>query len=560
MPLPRAIHDYLEDHLDGRLTAEGMAVVSAWADESPANAEALAEWWLWQVQVRDFEQLQDFRDVFAGESRVASAKPMASDWNRGAWAWAAAASIAMVAMGWAWWASRPDRANLPIIVAQTSAPNEQAAIKITPAAYLGRMKGCQWTTTAMTEGNALASGSEFAIDRGNAELIFDTGARVFAQGPCKLVIDDASSFTLMVGDVSVEASFGFKVTTPSGVVLDLGTAFGVSVDDRGGSEVHVFEGEVAFQAMNPGGASPGKSVVLQKDQALRYSVGGVTLDAFQANESKFAWRHSDLLDEREVPKLDVRDGLALWLAADRFVEVDDQGGVECWRDLLVAPNVTSEDALQPAPEYRPVLTEDGLNGRPSVRFGGQGTFLLTPPLYTSNDQTAIVVCALNDANLINQQILNYNGPPQRTVQESGERMNPGVFQLIARDGDADGVFGIVGHVFSGHKQGTTEALTSEAISTNRMHVGEPLVIAFRHSPEDRSLTIFVNGQAQASTLADVVVGGTSRKVFGRHPIFEDDSQVFGGDIGELLIYNRALSDKEIASVSDYLMERFGLGK
>jgi hypothetical protein len=45
-----------------------------------------------------------------------------------------------------------------------------------------------------------------------------------------------------------EQARGFTVQTPDGGAVDLGTRFGVDVSGKGGSEVHVFQGEVITQA------------------------------------------------------------------------------------------------------------------------------------------------------------------------------------------------------------------------------------------------------------------------------------------------------------------------
>ncbi|QDU56584.1 LamG-like jellyroll fold domain-containing protein [Aeoliella mucimassa] len=592
MNIPEPIHDHLEDYLDGNLSEQGFQMISVWVNEQPDAAEALSQWLVWQVSMRDLQRIEGMQAMFADEStdQPASAAadadsllrsiaahelpatnsqpPSAAEarwWNSHLVQGMLAASLALV-MGWGVWTyiwSGPGNGN-QVAIEQNSESDQKPVAEpsmvrpVNASAYLGRLTNCEWTKKSFREGTALVPGSELSLEEGRAELIFDSGAKVSARGPCTLKIDDDAAFTLVVGDVSVEASFGFKVSTPSGVVIDLGTAFGVSVDSAGGSEVHVFEGEVAFQARGATDSTPKKSIVLQKDQACRYSVGGISLDEFKANESKFAWRSRELLSDDQVPDLQIRDGLVLWLAADRFVETDDQNGVICWRDLLVVPNSSAEDALQPAAKYRPVLTEDGLNGKPSLRFGGEGAFLLTPPLYTANEQTAFVVFALNDANPVFQPILNYNGPPQRIPQSVGDRVDPGVFQIFARDGNRDGRHAIIGHVFSGYEQGSRTSIVSEVGAFERAQTGEPLVVGFRHNPESRTLSLYVNGQEAATQQAVVDVGGTSRKLFGQHPIYDDGSMIFHGDLGEVLIFNRSLSDREVVDVSSYLIKRFDL--
>lgn len=598
MNVPQHIANHLEDFADQLMTEEGRSEVEAWTRESDDNARQFTDWFVWQAMLRDVETLEEvqqalyaadlrrpaFLEITSVASQVNSSPrthPMSIESagmtsrppsalrtiqegrQRALWRQVAlAASIALVASGAAflWWMDMENGSDGSYAVA--SVPERPAlSLPVTPlsAAYLGRTSGCQWVGDSVDEGAQFAAGDVLEISMGQMDLIFESGASVTTVAPCRLEINGPADFSLHRGDVSVEASFGFKVSTPSGVVIDLGTAFGVSVDEDGGSEVHVFEGEVVFQAVNVVGDASLKSIVLRKDDALRYSVAGVSLEEFRANEEKFAWRDREQVPKDSVPKLPVCDDLELWLAADRCVEVDAENRVQSWRDLLVATNTSAEDALQPASEYRPTVTPDGLNGRPSILFDGKGSFLLTPPLYTADEQTAFVVCSLDALQPRTQFLLNYNGPPQRKVGAYGGRISPGVFQIILRDGNADGRFAVVGHLFSGYKAGRRGAITNEVEDSDRMTVGEPLVICFRHSLREQRMTLFINGELVETKPSSAHVAIVSRKIIGRHPILDDRDEGFAGHIGEVLIYNRALPIDQVRAVSMYLEERFGLG-
>lgn len=589
MKIPQEMQDKLEDYLDQSLSREDYEQLVSWAQQSDANGKALVDWFLWHAQLRDATQVEGLRQVlpvhalFGGTldtvGAVAPATSGSSDsldlprkTSRSAFlGWAIAASLVLgLGLGvWQYNASLTQDAELAVVTENEGesdglemldpayAEGSDTTISLA-VAYLGRHSDCTWRSERLSEGDPLRADTEVSLESGMAELIFESGARVSLSGPCDLQIDGPDSFTLRVGDVSVEASFGFEVATPSGTVIDLGTAFGVSVTEAGESEVHVFEGEVVFRAHDASGAKHGESILLREEQACRYTVGGVSLVEFQANESKFAWRQRESIADDDAPKLPVREGLALWLAADRFVETDDLGRVVCWRDILVSPNRTAEDALQPIAKYRPVLNDQGINGKPSVVFGGLGTFLLTPPLHTTNEQTAFLVCSLEGENPEFQPILNYNGPPQRIVGAKGGRVSPGVFQIFADDRDRDGRFRICGHVFSGYSSDRKSALAETIGDDNRLIVGHPVVVAFQHAPQSQQLSLYVNSERVGALTADLDVAVTSRKIIGRHPIYEKNSTIFRGSLGEIIVFNRALPNEEIRQVSDYLRQRFGI--
>lgn len=93
----------------------------------------------------------------------------------------------------------------------------------------------------------LVSPGELHVDDGFMELEFYHGAQLKIAGPAHLSIIDEAKVELHRGKVMTdvpEVAIGFTVDTPNSKVVDLGTAIGVSVDENGSSQVHVFEGLV----------------------------------------------------------------------------------------------------------------------------------------------------------------------------------------------------------------------------------------------------------------------------------------------------------------------------
>jgi hypothetical protein len=203
---------------------------------------------------------------------------------------------------------------------------------------------------------------------------------------------------------------------------------------------------------------------------------------------------------------------------------------------------------------------DALNGRPALRFA-DGAFLLTPPLATTNEQTAFVVLQLGGVEPQFQSILNYNGPPQRTVSPFGGLMTPSVFEICLRDRDLDGRFAVCGELFSGVAEGGGRQVVKTVVEAlDLLELQRPFAVAFRYSLSEQQMSLFVNGKQVASEEASTRVAITSRKILGRHPTLKADKGKFAGDMAEVLIYNRALAADEVAEVSSYLAERYGIAK
>jgi hypothetical protein len=88
-------------------------------------------------------------------------------------------------------------------------------------------------------------GDRIKIDSGLVELEYFTGANLILQGPCSFVLTSRNSGRLEQGQVAGKVVGGdFFITTPTAKVLDLGTEFGISINESQGTDVCVFDGEV----------------------------------------------------------------------------------------------------------------------------------------------------------------------------------------------------------------------------------------------------------------------------------------------------------------------------
>jgi hypothetical protein len=65
----------------------------------------------------------------------------------------------------------------------------------------------------------------------------------------------------------------------------------------------------------------------------------------------------------------------------------------------------------------------------------------------------------------------------------------------------------------------------------------------------------INGRKYGEARAFAPQGITSRKIIGRHAWME---LYFGGDLGEMLIYNKALSPEELAQTTAYLADKYSI--
>jgi hypothetical protein len=102
---------------------------------------------------------------------------------------------------------------------------------------------------AISTGMRLSRGT-YSLGNGFVELDFFGGAVLAVEGPAEIELISQREARLLHGRVTVEAGdaqTSFLLHTPVGEVLDIGTRYGVYVQQDGVTETHVFEGLVDIQ-------------------------------------------------------------------------------------------------------------------------------------------------------------------------------------------------------------------------------------------------------------------------------------------------------------------------
>lgn len=143
----------------------------------------------------------------------------------------------------------------------------------------------------------VAVGDRLALRSGLLEITYDTGARVILQGPVSYEVNSAAGGHLSVGKLTARlekkaegpadqksevpnhqssAFFvppsPFVVTTPTAIITDLGTEFGVEVNDAGRTTSHVFQGSIRLKAIGVKDAGPAR--ILRASQSACVAKAG----------------------------------------------------------------------------------------------------------------------------------------------------------------------------------------------------------------------------------------------------------------------------------------------
>jgi hypothetical protein len=198
--------------------------------------------------------------------------------------------------GWTWTVSGYHPLPLTLGAAPQALPSAESE-PVAPS--VGRITGlvdCRWASPqaglpaypAFT-GDAVALGRRYDLASGFMEITYDTGATVVLQGPAVYEVESASGGFLSLGKLaarvesresSVKSSDRqrngsqlstlnsrlFSVRTPTAIVTDLGTEFGVEVEKSGTTKSHVFRGRIDVRPVG-GGIQDPKPVLLGENES-----------------------------------------------------------------------------------------------------------------------------------------------------------------------------------------------------------------------------------------------------------------------------------------------------
>ncbi|TWT36804.1 FecR protein [Posidoniimonas corsicana] len=317
---------------DGLLSADESARLNEWLGQRPAARSyylrfvALHRDLLASDGKRRFGEAELLRDLVASDgapndtceasaSMLALLNPetpasvRASRRVVGVWQLAAAVLLAMT-LSLFWVNGSPDENTVATAPEPTPAPAESVAREVTLSHV---SPGVVWRSALETHhtGATLDAGRSIGIAAGEVELTYSSGTKIMLVGPAEFLVEPAGGKLARGGLVAsvTEAGHGFTIETPNGKVVDLGTEFGVAVDDFGVSEVNVFKGKV--EAFPGGGVSQRGKIELNRGDGLQWS------DRDLVKLSADLHRFTSAVLGRDLPHSGAGDGRSL---VDRFRE------------------------------------------------------------------------------------------------------------------------------------------------------------------------------------------------------------------------------------------------
>ena len=220
-----------------------------------------------------------------------------------------------------------------------------------------------------------------------------------------------------------------------------------------------------------------------------------------------------------------RDGLSLWLRADQGVSVSGTL-VTQWDDLSGNGN----NAAQATSSYRPSVQTAQVNGQPVLRFDASDDHLIVPDALNLKPTavTAFVVAKRTGGN------------------------SQGVYFAKTATSFNDG-YGMM-RLVSGNNAGFYINNASGTNASQPQSSGTFAILSGRYNGQQ--IRFAMNGGTATVTSATSAINNTTAAltIGGR-----GSSNPLGGDIAELLVFGRALTDSERSEVESYLYQRYAIG-
>jgi hypothetical protein len=238
-------------------------------------------------------------------------------------------------------------------------------------------------------------------------------------------------------------------------------------------------------------------------------------------------------------------GLAMWFKADAINtedDLDDSGNVEIWRDQSGNGRDVTQDTQASRPAYISFDSVGNINGLPTVHFN-TGTKVLASGanniLRNKNGWTAVAAYRYSTSSGINSPVfaVSTGGSSDNARAAIGVSSPNTTGRVLWRRLDADSL---------------SQATRASALVNDGLyhHFGRLDFQASSASSLLRLNGVSTSGSAPSTGLISDT--DSLQITVGRIAALQ-----FYGHIGEILLYDRAISDAEIGQIETYLVGRWG---
>ena len=258
----------IDRYLDDDLSDDELAELFEWVGADEANADLFARQTL--LDQHASELLQGGEIQLNVES--VRSQPSGTSRRRLVWITAALATVALL-----------------LVVVLQPGGDRQTDRPENAIATIAYESHARLSDRDCSQGDVIGTGL-LELEVGIVRLDFANGAMVTLQGPARFEIISEEKTRLESGILTAsipQSALGFEVITPAVGVVDLGTAFGVSVGADGETDVCVFEGEVQV-SLSESAETP---QLVREGNAVRSRPKADTIDSVDYSTERYedAW-------------------------------------------------------------------------------------------------------------------------------------------------------------------------------------------------------------------------------------------------------------------------------
>ncbi len=362
------------------------------------------------------------------------------------------------------------------------------------------------------------------LKQGYAEITFKNNTRAVFEAPAEFRLETLDQFHLYNGKTTVhvaEGTQGFKVGTPFTTIMDLGTEFGAYVTDKK-SDVYVFDGEVKLFVDAALGVKKNRQAIITEGKAFQVRNDGAGIRSIQYDKNIFVRKvpsEYDLTVKEYAPVL-------FWRINGQSPFIHDLAGV-------IQTNSSEIDAS--------VLATG-----PPVDSSGE--------IYAAalDDAPLTINLPLESASLFAEDytasfwVYCENPSHMKDAKQPDEIEAYHIF-------DGSGRFGhvllqenkLVHFYLHSNKEGRNITVSADEMKYNRWR---HLVITFNNRLKEK--IFYIDGVRQdADKNANPPITGCRKIIFsGMGENVKINSYPFKGSISETLLFDRALSAREVQTL------------
>lgn len=416
-----------------------------------------------------------------------------------------------------------------------------ATSSFTPVAYLTSANGCAWggdSVKTWTVGHSVESGSEIALHEGIAEFRLANGVSFGVEGPAALLLSSPSKLVMQYGKVTAHVPWGtddFKVVLAGCKISARDAEFGLSLTGNK-LDIHVFSGEVNAASSIATGDYDDEEFVVDNSYFSDAVIGaGRSLRLMAQGEVLRVVRWDKAVPEQFVAKLSMSG--ALVVTQEYVDQVKAAGPISYWRfEEVVDSKIPNEidPGLPLVIKEQAVLV--GGKGNQAAEFKWNDFWYLTTdkPLPLANSDYSVELWVkpshMHLGNMLSLSCQDgyYSAirlELQGGVGENSIAKTPGALRYVHRMAGSEYKYG-------------TSCYSSTPYSVRRWQH----VVAVKSGPH---MKLYLDGKLTSTSEDNLPVCKDVLVKVGLANPQGDHVRKFIGQLDELAIYNRALSEREI---------------